>query len=248
MRLEGKVCLITGAASGYGPELARRFAAEGAKLILGDPDEELGKDLADELGAQAVFAKTSVTSRMDVSNLVKTAVAEFDALDVVINNATYAHDNLPLDEVPEEEFDKVFKVNVKGLYHVAQSSLPFLKDSKQASILVIASATGIRPRTGLSWYASSKAAAISASKAMALELATDKIRVNAICPAAGETNMLAKFIGGESQELRQDMMDAIPLGRLANPADIAAAAVYLSSEEASLVTGVALEVDGGRCL
>ncbi len=248
MRLDEKVAIITGAASGFGAGMARHFVEQGAAVYIADLNEEAGKALASELGSKANFVRTDVTARMDISNLVKTALADHGRLDIVVNNAGYSHLNQPMTDVGEEDFDKTFGVNVKGIFHMTQICVPVFEQHGAGVILNIASTAGIRPRPGLCWYNASKGAVITATKAMAIELADRKIRVNALCPVAGDTPLLATFMGEDTPEKREAFRKSIPLGRLSTPEDIAMAAVYLCSDEASLITGVALEVDGGRCI
>ncbi len=248
MRLDGKVAIITGAASGFGAGMARQFVAQGAQVYIADLNEDDGKALASELGPKATFARTDVTARMDLSNLVKTALADHDRLDIVVNNAGYSHLNQPLVEVSEGDFDKTFNVNVKSIFHMTQICVPVFEQQGGGVILNIASTAGLRPRPGLSWYNASKGAVITATKSIAVELADRQIRVNALCPVAGDTPLLATFMGEDTPEKREAFRQSIPLGRLSTPKDIAMAAVYLCSDEASLLTGVALEVDGGRCI
>ncbi len=248
MRLDQKVAIITGAASGFGAGMARHFVEQGAAVYIADLNEEAGKALASELGSKASFVRTDVTARMELSNLVKTALADHGRLDIVVNNAGFSHLNQPLTDVGEGDFDKTFGVNVKAIFHMTQICVPVFEQQGSGVILNIASTAGIRPRPGLVWYNASKGAVITATKAMAIELADRKIRVNALCPVAGDTPLLATFMGEDTPEKREAFRKSIPLGRLSTPDDIALAAVYLCSDEASLITGVALEVDGGRCI
>lgn len=254
MRLKGKTAIVTGGASGFGYGITRQFVAEGAKVILADLNAELGPQLAEELGPNAVFVQADVTSAEDWAQMVDSAQNTFGGLDIVVNNAGYTHVNQPMLDVDEAEFDQVYAVNVKALYLSARATLPIFRAQKQIHadtdikgvILNIASTAGVRPRPGLVWYNSSKAAAIGVTRSMAVELAPERIRVNAINPVAGDTPLLAKFMGEDSAEKRAQFKQTIPLGRLSTPDDIASAAVYLCSNEASLVTGLCMEVDGGR--
>ncbi|MEM7176237.1 MAG: SDR family oxidoreductase [Pseudomonadota bacterium] len=253
MRLSGKTALITGAGSGFGEGIAWRFAEEGARVLVVDINSDAASRVTEEINQShqgAAKAHTAdVSQALDVNGMIKAALAEFDHLDIVVNNAGTTHRNQPMIEVTEEEFDRVYAVNVKSLYHAAKAAVPvFRKQGTGGVILNIASTAGLRPRPGLTWYNGSKGAAITITKSMALELAPDKIRVCAINPVAGETPLLEKFMGEDTPEKRAAFQATIPLGRFSQPRDIADAALYLCSDEASLVTGVCFEVDGGRCV
>lgn len=251
MRLRDKVAIVTGAGQGIGEAIARRFAAEGAAVVINDMNPETGARAVQAIvdkGGRAVFAAGDVT-RLDANqSMVETARKQFGRLDVVVCNAGTTHWNKPMMEVTEEEFDRIFAVNVKGLYQAARASVPVFEAQGSGSIIVIASTAGIRPRPGLVWYNASKGAAITATKAMAVELGSKGIRVNAICPVATETPLLAHFMGGDNADNRTRFEATVPLGRLGQPGDHASAALFLASDEASFITGVALEVDGGRCI
>ncbi|MEQ8828642.1 MAG: glucose 1-dehydrogenase [Alphaproteobacteria bacterium] len=248
MRLKDKIAIVTGAASGFGEGIAHRFAAEGAKVVLADINDENGQKVAREIGGDAVYAHTDVTSSTDWQSVVKTATDTFGRLDIVVNNAGYTHLNRPMLEVDEAEFEKVYAINVKSLFLSAHAAVPVFRAQGGGQFLNIASTAGIRPRPGLVWYNSSKSAAIGVTRSMAIELAAEQIRVNAINPVAGETPLLKRFMGEDTPEKRAMFKASIPMGRLSTAADIAGAAVYLCSDDASLVTGVCMEVDGGRCI
>jgi 3-oxoacyl-[acyl-carrier protein] reductase len=251
MRLDGKVAIVTGGGFGFGEGIARRFAAEGAAVVVGDINGEQAERVAREItdsGGKARASRADVTSRADFERMVAETVDAFGGLDVVVNNAGTTYSNQPMLGVDEATFDRVFDVNVKSIYWSAITAVPALRARGGGSIINIASTAGLRPRPGLTWYNGSKGAAIIISKSMALELAPDKIRVNAICPVIGETGLTAHFMGGDSPELRARFIATIPLGRMSRPADIAAASLYLASDDAEFITGVALEVDGGRCV
>ncbi|WP_421880298.1 glucose 1-dehydrogenase [Pacificispira sp.] len=248
MRLKDKIAIVTGAASGFGEGIAHRFAAEGAKVVLADINDENGRKVAQEIGGDAVYAHTDVTSAADWQSVVKTATDTFGRLDIVVNNAGYTHLNRPMLEVDEAEFEKVYAINVKSLFLSAHAAVPVFRAQGGGQFLNIASTAGIRPRPGLVWYNSSKSAAIGVTRSMAIELAAEQIRVNAINPVAGETPLLKRFMGEDTPEKRAMFKASIPMGRLSTAADIAGAAVYLCSDDASLVTGVCMEVDGGRCI
>ncbi|MEJ1161805.1 SDR family oxidoreductase [Prosthecomicrobium sp. N25] len=248
MRLDGKVAVITGAASGFGEGMARRFAAEGARVVVADLNGEGAARVAGEIGAAAVAVTADVARRADVEAMIGAATDRFGGLDILVNNAGYTHRNGSMLGVPEEVFDRIFDVNVKSIYLAALAAVPVMAAKGGGVIINTASTAGLRPRPGLTWYNASKGAVITMTKSMAVELAPQKIRVNCLCPVAGETGMLADFMGADTPEMRAKFVASVPLGRLSRPDDIANAALYLASDEAAFVTGVALEVDGGRCI
>jgi len=253
MRLEGKTALITGGGSGFGAGIARRFAEEGARVLVVDIDTDRAADIAAEIDAKFQGAARAFTADVaraeDAEAMVTRAVSEFGQLDILVNNAGVAHRNRPMLEVDETEFDRIFAVNVKAIYLAARAGVPVMRKQGGGVILNIASTAGVRPRPGLTWYNGSKGAAIVLTKSMAVELAPDRIRVVAINPVMGETALLETFMGMEdTPENRARFEATIPLGRLSRPRDIANAALFLSSDEAEFLTGVCLEVDGGRCI
>ena len=251
MRLQGKVAIVTGAGSGFGEGIARRYAREGASVVVNDIDVGSGERVVREVSAadgRAIFCAGDVSSDSDVAALVRCALDRFGDLDIVVNNAGTTHRNRPMLEVTEEEFDRIYRVNVKSLFLTARHAVPHFRRKKSGAFVTIASTAGVRPRPGLTWYNGSKGAAIVTSRSMAVELAPDGIRVNVINPVAGETGMLAEFMGGDTPERRAKFIATIPLGRLSQPTDIATAAVFLASDEAAFITGACLEVDGGRCV
>lgn len=246
MRLEGKCVVVTGAGSGFGEGIARRFAEEGAKVLVSDIDAAKAQAVADDIGTEFVRADVSLSA--DVAAMMQRAVDAFGGLDIIVNNAGVAQLNQPMLDVDEGTFDRIYAVNVKSIYHSAIHGVPHLKARGGGAVLNIASTAGVSPRPGLTWYNGSKGAVITLTRSMAVELAPAKVRVNAINPVIGETGLTSAFMGGDTPELRAKFVSSIPLGRMSTPADIANAALYLVSDEASLVTGVCLEVDGGRCI
>ena len=248
MRLRDKIAIVTGAASGFGKGIAERFAAEGARVVLNDINADQGERVARAIGDRARFVQGDVTKDADVKRMVEFALAQFGDLHVVVNNAGTTHRNQPMLDVTEEQFDRIYAVNVKSLFLTARHAVPHMRAKRNGVFITIASTAGVRPRPGLTWYNGSKGAAIVTSRSMAAELAKDNIRVNVINPVAGETAMLAQFMGEDTPEKRAQFVASIPLGRLSQPSDIATAAVFFASDEASFVTGACLEVDGGRCV
>jgi 3-oxoacyl-[acyl-carrier protein] reductase len=244
MRLKGKTAIVTGAASGFGAGIARRFAEEGAQVIVNDLSPQ-GEKVAKELGGR--FVPGDVTKGADWARLVREAG---DKLDIVVNNAGWTHRNKPYLEVTEEEFDRVYAVNVKSIYLSARHVVPVFRKRGGGAFVNIASTAGIRPRPGLTVYNSSKGAVIIMSKSMAAEFGPDKIRVNCVNPVfSPETGLSADFAGGAlSEEAKKKFMATIPLGRFSTPLDVANACLYLASEEAAMVSGVCIEVDGARCV
>jgi len=248
MRLNNKIALVTGAGSGFGRGIAARFAEEGAKVVVADINEESAKNGCGEIGDSAIAVVADVSKNSDVEAMIQQSVAQWGRLDILVNNAGTTHRNKPMTEVTEEEFDRIFAVNVKSVFLTARHGVPLMKEQGQGVILNVASTAGLRPRPGLAWYNTSKGAMITATKAMAIELASFKIRVNAINPVAGETGMLHLFMGEDTPEKRAQFVSSIPWGRLSQPQDMANAALFLCSDEADMVTGTCMEVDGGRCI
>ena len=247
--LSNKVAIVTGAASGFGAAISRMYEAEGARVVVADLNEDGARKIAGELNGNAIAVKCDVSVRSEVEALVAAAVKQYGTIDIVVNNAGYTHRNRPMLEVEEATFDRCFDVNVKSIYLMALAAVPVLRKNKSGCIINIGSVSGIRPRPGLVWYAASKAAANLVSKAMAVELAPDNIRVNAICPVMSPTGMIEDFMGMKNTEENQaKFLGGIPMGRLAQPVDIAKAALYLASDLADFITGVELPVDGGRAV
>ncbi|MCS4504786.1 glucose 1-dehydrogenase [Arhodomonas aquaeolei] len=249
MRMKDRIAVVTGAASGFGAEIARVFAREGAKVVAADLNEEGAKAVAAEIGDSAVGVRADVANRADVKAMIDTAVERFGGFDTIVNNAGFTHVNQPMMDVTEDDFDRCYSVNVKSIYLAALEAVPHFRKRGGGNIINVASTAGVRPRPGLTWYNGSKGAAIVTSKSMAVELGPENIRVNAICPVIGETGMLERFMGvADTPENRRKFLATIPLGRMSRPADVANAALYLASDEAEFISGVALEVDGARCV
>jgi 3-oxoacyl-[acyl-carrier protein] reductase len=246
MRLAGKTAIVTGGGSGFGAGICRRFAAEGAAVMVADINAEAAKAVAGEIGGLARVVDVSADG--SVADMATAALKAWGRIDILINNAGITHRPMALEEVPEAEFDRVLAVNAKSVYLTARHLVPSMKAAGRGAILNIASTAGLSPRPRLNWYNASKGWMITATKTMAVELAPAGVRVNALCPVAGETPLLASFMGGDTPENRARFLATIPLGRFSTPEDMANAALYLCSDEASMVTGVALEVDGGRCI
>lgn len=247
-RLENKTAIVTGGASGFGAGIVRKFVAEGARVIIADINLEAAEALAGELGSAAAAKKVDVASSASVSELAAAAIMGFGRLDILVNNAGITHSPAPMDEIAEDEFDKVFAVNAKSVYLTARHLVPHMRANKSGVILNMASTAGISPRPRLSWYNASKGWMITATKSMAVELAPFGVRVNALNPVAGETPLLKSFMGEDTPQMREKFLSTIPLGRFSTPEDLGNAAAFLCSDEAAMITGAALEVDGGRCI
>jgi 3-oxoacyl-[acyl-carrier protein] reductase len=252
MRLKDKIAIVTGAGSGFGEGIAKRFAQEGSKILVNDINVEGGERVAKEInaaGGKAAFFKADVAKGADWAAMVKFTLDQFGGLTTVVNNAGTTHRNQPMLNVNEDQFDRIYAVNVKSIFHSAHHCVPYFRQKGGGVFINIASTAGVRPRPGLTWYNGSKGAAIMTGRSMAAELAPDRIRVCTINPVAGETALLSEFMGGQdTPEIRAKFVASIPLGRLSKPLDIANAALYLASDEAEFITGVCLEVDGGRCV
>ena len=249
MKLGGKVAIVTGAASGFGRAIAERFVLEGAKVVMADINSEGVGEVASGLGDNATPVTCDVSLKTDVDVLVSAAMEAFGGVDIMVNNAGITHHNQPLLDVTEAEFDQIYAVNVKSIYLTTLAVVPRMEKRGGGVIINTASTAGVRPRPGLTWYNGSKGAVITLTKSMAVELAPKHIRVNAINPVMGETGLLTKFMGQpDTPENRAKFMASIPLGRLSRPQDIANAALFLADPDSSFVTGIALEVDGGRCV
>ena len=248
MRLKNKITLVTGAGSGFGRGIANRFVEEGAKVVVADIKQGAAEMVVEEIGENAIAVVADVSKNADVSVMIQQTVKQYGRLDILVNNAGTTHCNKLITEVSEEEFDQIFAVNVKSVFLTSKHVIPLMKKQGSGVILNVASTAGVRPRPGLAWYNTSKGAMITATKAMAIELAQEKIRVNAINPVAGETGMLHLFMGEDTPEKRTQFVSSIPWGRFSQPKDIANAALFLCSDEAEMVTGTCMAVDGGRCI
>ena len=246
MRLNGKTAIVTGAGSGFGAGIVQKFAQEGAQVMVSDINMDAAQTVANSIGGLAQHA--DVASNASVQQMITAAEAHWGHIDILVNNAGITHLPTPMEDVSEDEFDRVFAVNAKSVYLTARHIVPLLKRQNSGVILNIASTAGISPRPNLNWYNASKGWMITATKAMAVELAPFNIRVNALNPVAGETPLLASFMGEDTPEMRAKFLATIPLNRFSTPQDMGNAASFLCSDEASMITGVALEVDGGRCI
>ena len=245
--LQGKVAIVTGAASGFGRSIAQEFVRQRARVVVADRNGAAVEAFARELGSTASASICDVAKKWDVENTVNTCVEVFGVPDIVVNNAGVSHRNQPMLDVDEETFDRVFSVNVKSLFHMARAVVPLMRGRKSGVILNVGSVAGIRPRPGLTWYNGSKGAINVLSKSMAVELAPDNIRVNAICPVMSATGMLEEVMGmPDTPENRRKFTSTIPLGRFCDPMDVARVAVFLASDAATFLTGLEMPVDGGR--
>jgi 3-oxoacyl-[acyl-carrier protein] reductase len=248
MRLKGRTAIVTGGAQGFGLGIAEVYVREGARVCIMDINGDNARDAARALGRKAFALACDVGKASSVDRAFAKAIAKFGRLDIVVNNAGISHRNQPMLDVTEAEFDRLYDVNVKSIYLTARAAVPHFRQHGGGVIINIGSTAGIRPRPGLTWYNGTKGAVNLLSKSMAVELAPDGIRVCCIAPVAGETPLLATFMGEDTPEKRAAFKATIPLGRLSTPNDIANAALFLASDEAAMVTGNVLEVDGGRCI
>jgi 3-oxoacyl-[acyl-carrier protein] reductase len=246
MRLKDKITVITGSASGFGKGIAKKFTEEGSKIIMVDVNKKLLKSVSNYLFQDHFVADVSKST--DFKLLLKYIYKNYRKIDIIINNAGITHKPKPMENVTEKEFDRVFNVNAKSVYYCGKYFVPKMKKYKKGVILNVASTAGLSPRPKLNWYNASKGWMITATKAMAIELAPYKIRVNAIAPVAGLTPLLKSFMGGNTIKKKQAFLSTIPIGRFSTPQDMGNAACFLCSDEASMITGTVLEVDGGRCI
>ncbi|MAC82019.1 MAG: 3-oxoacyl-ACP reductase [Rhodobacteraceae bacterium] len=246
MRLQNKTAIVTGGGSGFGAGIVRKFVAEGARVMVADIDADAAAEVAREVGG--VAHTVDVAYGPSVRAMAGAAIRALGHVDILVNNAGITHLPTPMEDVSEEDFDRVFSVNCKSVYLTAKYLVPHMKSRSAGAILNVASTAGVSPRPRLNWYNASKGWMITATRTMAVELAPMGIRVNAVNPVAGETPLLKSFLGEDTPEMRAKFLATIPIGRFSTPQDIANAACYLCSDEASMITGVAMEVDGGRCI
>ena len=247
-RLKNKVAIVTGGGSGFGAGIVKKFVVEGAKVIVADMNFEAAQGVAASIGAAAHAVRIDVSVAADVRAMMEAAEKHFGSLDILVNNAGIGHKPQPLEGLPEDEFDRLFAVNMKAIYLAMREVVPRFKQQKRGVVLNMASTAGVSPRPRLAWYNASKGWVITATRAAAVELAPFGIRVNALNPVAGETPLLATFMGEDTPEMRAKFLSTIPLGRFSTPEDLGNAACFLCSDEASMITGVCMEVDGGRCI
>jgi len=241
--LHHKTALITGGGDGFGAAIAQLFAAQGAHVVIADINLKKAQNLADKIGQQALAVKADVTRRDDTQHMVAQTQSHFGSLDIFVANAGFTHRQMPLTQVEEDIFDLVIAVNVKALYYGMQAVVPLM--NKGGSIITLGALAATRPRSGLTWFAAAKGFVMSATKAMALELAPQNIRVNALCPAEADEPSLTGFYGPETQSKRQELAEQIPLKRLSQSDDVAKAALWLASDQSSFTTGTLLPIDGG---
>ncbi|MDO5611726.1 MAG: glucose 1-dehydrogenase [Paracoccus sp. (in: a-proteobacteria)] len=246
MRLQGKTVIVTGGASGFGAGIVRKFVAEGARVMIADLNAEAAARIAAETGG--IAQQVDVADGASVAAMAQAAVKAMSRIDILVNNAGITHLPTPLEDVAEDEFDRVFAVNCKSVYLTARALVPQMKAAGAGAIINVASTAGLSPRPRLNWYNASKGWMITATRTMAVELAPAGIRVNALCPVAGETPLLASFMGEDTPEMRAKFLSTIPIGRFSTPEDLGNAACFLASDEAGMITGAALTVDGGRCI
>ncbi|MCH2068008.1 SDR family oxidoreductase [Shimia sp.] len=247
MRLQNKTAIITGGAQGFGAGIVDKFLAEGAKVLVADINGDMAATKAAE-HEDATPCTVDVADAASVQSMIDTALSAWGHIDIIVNNAGVTHLPAPMETVTESDFDRVFAVNCKSIYLIAQALVPHMKSRQTGAILNVSSTAGLSPRPNLNWYNASKGWVNTATKAMAVELAPHGIRVNAINPVAGETPLLASFMGEDTPEIRAKFLSTIPLGRFSQPEDMGNAAAFLCSDEASMITGTLMEVDGGRCI
>ncbi len=248
MRLAGKTAIVTGGGSGFGAGIVAKFIAEGARVMVADINEDAATQVAASAGENAIAQVVDVANGSSMQSMAKAATDHFGKLDIMVNNAGITHLPQAMEEVTEDDFDRVLAVNAKSVYLSAKYIVPHMKKNGAGAILNVASTAGVSPRPRLSWYNASKGWMITATKSMAVELAPLGIRVNALNPVAGETPLLKSFMGEDTPEIRARFLSTIPIGRFSQPEDLGNAACFLCSDEASMITGVAMEVDGGRCI
>ncbi|MEW7007281.1 SDR family oxidoreductase [Lentilitoribacter sp. EG35] len=248
MRLKDRIAIVTGGASGFGAGIVRKFHDEGAQVVIADVNYDAALNYTKEFDTNTTAIEVNVASSKSVQKMTEQVIDRFDHIDILVNNAGITHLPTPMEDVSEEDFDRVFNVNMKSVYLTAKHVVPHMKQRASGVILNVASTAGVSPRPNLNWYNCSKGWMITATKTMAIELAAQGIRVNAINPVAGETPLLKSFMGQDTPEIREKFISTIPIGRFSTPEDMGNAACFLCSDEASMITGVAMEVDGGRCI
>ena len=246
MRLKDKTAIVTGGASGFGRGIVEKFAAEGARVLVADMNAAGAAEVAKAVGGTS--ARIDVSKDGDWVALTAQAMADWGRIDILVNNAGISHRPMAMEDVTEEDFDRVLAVNAKSVFLSARHIVPLMKAAKSGAILNVASTAGVSPRPRLNWYNASKGWMITATKTMAVELAPAGVRVNCLNPVAGDTPLLATFMGEDTPEMRAKFLSTIPLGRFSTPQDMGNAACFLCSDEASMITGVGMEVDGGRCI
>ncbi|MCE8527363.1 SDR family oxidoreductase [Ruegeria pomeroyi] len=248
MRLDGKTAIVTGGAQGFGAGIVAKFVSEGARVMVADINLHTARETAAQMDGDAFAHQVDVSDGNSVDAMAAAALRRFGHVDILVNNAGVTHLPTALEDVSEADFDRVFRVNMKSVYLTARSLVPHMKERGKGAILNVASTAGVSPRPRLNWYNASKGWMITATRTMAVELAPDGVRVNALNPVAGETPLLKSFMGEDTPEMRAKFLATIPLGRFSTPQDMGNAACFLCSDEASMITGVAMEVDGGRCI
>ena len=249
MRLKDKTAIVTGAASGFGRAIARRFAREGARVAILDLNEDGAAAVAKEIGVAALALRCDVSDGKQVEDAVARVQGAFGKIDIAVNNAGWSHRNQPALDVDYETFKKVYAINVDSIFHMTHAIVPHWRGIGGGVMINVGSTAGLRPRPGLSWYNTTKAAVNSMTKTLAVEFAPDKIRVCGLAPVMGTTGLLETFMGmPDTPANREKFLSTIPLGRLCDPEDMANAALYLASDEAEFITGTILEVDGGRTI
>lgn len=248
MRLDGKTAIVTGGAQGFGAGIVAKFVSEGARVMVADINGDAAEKMASQMDGYAFAHQVDVSNGNSVDSMAEKAMNKFGQVDILVNNAGVTHLPTPLEDVSETDFDRVVGVNMKSVYLTARSLVPHMKENGAGVVLNVASTAGVSPRPKLNWYNASKGWVITATKTMAIELAPFGIRVNALNPVAGETPLLKSFLGEDTSEMRDKFLSTIPIGRFSTPQDMGNAACFLCSDEASMITGVAMEVDGGRCI